>query len=68
MLSKAMKHPFWELASKKPKSDAERVAVAGVEALGNHPKFRSLHSQQIYDKLLEEAEMFLNLPPEEPKP
>lgn len=60
-------HPFWELARKKPKSDAERIAVAAVMALGNHPKYTKLHSAQIWDKLLEEAEMFLNLPPEEPK-
>lgn len=67
-----MKHPFWQLAAKKPKTDAERVAVAGVMALATHPKFTALHSEQIYDKLLEEAEIFLNLPPgdrtDEPKP
>jgi hypothetical protein len=55
-------HPFWQLVSKEPKTDAEKVAIVGVEIAFGCEEFRTLTQEQVYDKLLENIKLFMPPP------
>ena len=55
------KHPFWQLAEKEDKSDAERVALTALAGLSVHKPYSSMTPEGVYDKLLDNAEKIFNM-------
>jgi hypothetical protein len=57
------KHPFWNLAEKKDKTEPEEMLCAAVNLLSTEPRFSSQTQEQVWDYIKKHAEfLFYKIP------